>query len=268
MTLDWRTSIIPSFPRLYPLSHLLSSPLQGLAVLPVLLSMYGPKPPPNTMHLPGSSSWAGGDSWAEDDETDELSRSRKGGYCDLGGGGTPPSRNPLAIGWHRGRGGGGAIWDAWGGKEEDLPVEGPLHTATGHATTRPTSLSAGAKGGGRERESYVSLGSGTPRAAVLPSNRDRDPGVGVGAVTERGERVEDRGAREREPPFSDPGAEEVWARGPGVQDQDQDQDQEERHRLRRNNSTANSSSNRGSLGRRSSRGYSSRAKPLTMYSPW
>lgn len=241
---------------------------QGLAVLPVLLSMGGPNPPPSNLHLPGCSSWAGGDSWCEDDETtDELSRSRKGGYCDLGGGGTPPSRNPLALGWNRGRGGGGALWDAWGDKE-DLPVEGPLDASAGH-TSRPPSLSAGARAGVRVRESYVSLGSGTPRSAVFPSDgdgdgdrgRDRDPGVGVTAAREREEKAQDRGAQGQDPPFSDPGAEAVAAGGLGAQDQDRD-----RQRQRRSNSTANS--NRGSLGRRSSSGYSSRAKPLTQYSPW
>lgn len=239
--------------------------------------MWGPDRPPSSMRLPGCSSWAGGDSWCEEDETtDELSRSRKGGYCDLGGGGTPPSRNPLALGWNRGRGGGGALWDAWGDKD-DLPVEGPLDTAAGHSS-RPTSLSASAKGGARVRESYVSLGSGTPRSAVFPADGDRGRGVGVGvgvadpAARGTEEKAQDRDTPGQQPPFSDPGAEAVAARGPGAQDQgrdrdqDQDQDQAGRQRQRRSNSTANS--NRGSLGRRSSSGYSSRAKPLTQYSPW
>lgn len=215
--------------------------------------MWGPDPPTHSMHLPGSNSWADGDSWCEEDETDELSRSRKGGYCDLGGGGTPPSRSALALGWNRGRGGGGAIWDAWGDKE-DLPVEGPLHTV-GHTT--------GAKGGARE--SYVSLGSGTPRPAVVPA--DHDPGIGVrggGATREREERAQDRGGQQQEPPASDAGNEAVGARGPGLQDQGQ----EARRPQRRSNSIADRNTNRGSLGRRSSSGYSSRAKPLTQYSPW
>lgn len=221
------------------------------------------------MHFPGSSPWAGGDSWCEDDEADELSRSRKGGYYDLGGGGTPPSRNPLALGWNRGRGAGGALWDGWGDKE-DLPVEGPLHTTAGH-TSRPTSLSAGAKGA--VREGYVSLGSGTPRSAVFPS--DRDPGVGVGvgvaATREREEKphTQHQGTQGQEPSFSDPGAEAIAARGPGAQDEERDQAE----RQGRSNSTANSYTygnrgNRGSLSRRSSSGYSGRAKPMTQYSPW
>lgn len=219
--------------------------------------MWGPDPPPSSMRLPGSSSWAGGDSWCEEDETDELSRSRKGGYYDLGGGGTPPSRSALALGWNRGRGGGGAIWDAWGNKE-DLSVEGPLHS-----TTRPPSLSAGGKGG--RKESYVSLGSGTPRSAVFPC--ERDPGIGIGIGVAAAREIEGRESATRDPPFFDAGAEAVGASGPGVQDQYETRD-EERRRQRRSNSGARSNSNRGSLGRRSSSGNSSRVKPLTQYSPW
>ena len=227
-------------------------------MLPVLLSMYGPNPPPNTIHLPGSGSWSEGDQWGHDDDDDEFSGSHKAGaagYYDLGGGGTPPGRRALALGWNRGRGP-GSIWDAWGGGKEE--AEEPLVRASlGGGSARP------ARG-------YVSLGSGTPRSSAVPSES------GIGDAVAGGDGVppqEEQQQQERqEQPArggGDGGDRDRQGRGAAAAERAQAQARDEQiSRPQQQPRHSTSGSNRG-LGRRTSSGYSSRSKQgVTSYSPW
>ncbi|CBJ30169.1 conserved unknown protein [Ectocarpus siliculosus] len=107
---------------------------QGLAVLPVLLSMCGPKgTPPPVVRLPRLNSWTQDqeDGWGEmhdDDDAHFPSPSHQaddqagvhgdsGGYYELGGGRTP--RGGGALGWNREQRCHGGIGDAWGGGDAE-----------------------------------------------------------------------------------------------------------------------------------------------------
>lgn len=206
------------------------------------------------MHLPGHEPW-GDDNWGEDPDGSEVnSHSRKGGgYYDLGGGGTPPRG---ALGWNRGRGP-GAIWDAWG--EKDDSVEGPLHRRFSNVSTSTRS---------RKGDGYVDLGGGSPRSSVLGADPDRqvDAPAGVrGRGVVRGPSLENSEGFPVEPDDIPVVGEKVGEEVAGAV-QERGQEQEQPHQQHNATNPFNSSSSRS---RRGSSGYkNNNAKPVTMYSPW
>lgn len=209
------------------------------------------------MHLPGDEPW-GDDDWGEDpDDSDANPHSHKGGgYYDLGGGGTPPRG---ALGWNRGRGP-GAIWDAWGDRDDS--VEGPLHRRTSNLSTSTRSRTKG--------DGYVDLGGGSPRSSILAADPVRQVAAGArerGAIRRPPEEISKGFFDGPDRPVVGEKVEEVATVVAAVPERGQEKQQpQQQSQSHEQHSATNQQSIRSR--RAGSSGYKITDTPMPMYSPW